>query len=70
MKLLQLQNHYGQLIGVKKYETDLSNELIPSEWLTQSTTETSETKQKGVEIEPEMLQQFRSAEAELLLVDL
>uniref|UniRef100_A0AC35G3D0 PRKCA-binding protein n=1 Tax=Panagrolaimus sp. PS1159 TaxID=55785 RepID=A0AC35G3D0_9BILA len=54
----------------EKDETDLSNELIPLEWLTQSTTETSETKQKGVEIEPEMLQQFRSAEAELLLVDL
>lgn len=52
----------------EKDETDFSNEIIPSEWLTQSST--TETQKGGVEIEPEMLQQFRSAEAELLLVDL
>ena len=54
----------------EKEESNLLNELIPSEWLTNPTSDSSDVKQKGVEIEPEMLQQFRSAEAEMLLVDL
>uniref|UniRef100_A0A7E4ZT19 PRKCA-binding protein n=1 Tax=Panagrellus redivivus TaxID=6233 RepID=A0A7E4ZT19_PANRE len=50
---------------------NLLKDLIPTEWLTAKTTDSADkSAQKGVEIEPELLQHFRSEGAEMLLVDL
>uniref|UniRef100_A0AC34REX5 PRKCA-binding protein n=1 Tax=Panagrolaimus sp. JU765 TaxID=591449 RepID=A0AC34REX5_9BILA len=58
---------------LEETEKNALKDLIPEEWLSSSNKkdeQSSGTALSGLQIEPELLQQFRSAEAELLLVDL
>ncbi|KAE9554319.1 hypothetical protein FO519_002490 [Halicephalobus sp. NKZ332] len=55
---------------IDESDNNALRDIIPPEWLSQGEQKSEGGSNLGLQIEPELLQQFRSSEAELLLIDL